>query len=148
MFNPLKAIAIGAVGFFTLGASPALALRVVPLHVTTKNVRMAVSNDGKPLRVRIVAFDEDRNEITEGIGAYPSQMLANNNGRSVRVRITPETDIVCATTEPGGVFSSEDNFTVDNGTGIHYRACVQANGKDEAFRGSSLGSRLNDALSQ
>lgn len=149
MISPIKAAAAALIGLTTLGASPALALRVTPTQAGPTNIRMAVSHDGRPLRVRIIALDSEGNRVTEGVSAFPSQMLATDTGRSVRVRFTPEASIVCATTEPGAVPGKSDQFTSDGGTSIHFRACVRVDGlaSSRGVKGS-LSDRLGAALSE
>ena len=148
MISPIKAATAALIGLTTLGASPALALRVTPTQVGPTNVRMAISHDGRPLRVRIIALDTEGSQVTEGVSAFPSQMFATSNGRSVRVRFTPEVSIVCATTEPGGVLNKGNKFTNDGGTSIHFRACVRTDALSSKGIQGSLSDRLGAALSK
>ena len=149
MTSPIKAATATLIGLTTLGASPALALRVTPTQTGPGNIRMAVSHGGRPLAIRIIALDSTGKEVTEGVAAFPSRMLAATRGRSVRVRFTPDVSIVCATTEPGGVLNKEERFASNGGTSIHFRACVRVDGLSSqgGYRGS-LSDRLGTALSQ
>ena len=141
MFNLTKTVALGLVALSSF-ASPAFALRVSPLQVTTKFVRMAVSNDGKPVPVRVIGIDEQGRELSE-VGAHPGRLLATKVNRTVTVRITPETHAVCATTHPGGT----QKLPATGGSTLYYRVCVKANGRDDN-RGhkGGLNIRLQDAL--
>ena len=149
MVSPIKTATVALIGLTAFGASPALALKVAPTQTGPTNIRMAVSHDGRPLRVRIIALNSEGKQVTEGVSAFPSQLLATNTGRSVRVRFTPDVSIVCATTEPGVVLNKNDKFASDGGTNIHFRACVRTDGLSSSKGGSkgSLSDRLGAALS-
>ena len=150
MISPIKTATAALIGLTFFGASPALALRVAPTQAGPTNIRMAVSHDGRPLRVRIIALDSEGKQVTEGVSAFPSQLLATDTGRSVRVRFTPDVSIVCATTEPGAMLSKSDKFVSDGGTNIHFRACVRTDGLSSPGGDSkgSLSDRLGAALSR
>ena len=141
MFNLTKTVALGLVALSSF-ASPAFALRVSPLQVTNKFVRMAVSNDGKSLPVRIIGIDEGGRELS-GVTSNPGRFRASRVNRTVMVRVTPETYAVCATTHPGG----NHKITPESGSTIYYRVCVKANGRDEGQKvKGGLSIRLHEAL--
>ena len=118
----LKSIALAAgAAVLALSPSAAFALSAGVLEQHGTNLRVLVSHGGAPIEARIVAVDENYNELKEA-RAFPDQLLITGDPKRVSMAVPMNTYAICAVAD---ITYNDPNTQV--ATGMIIESCARVN---------------------
>jgi len=92
----LKSLALAAgAAALTITPTAAFALSAGVLQQNGTNLRVLVSHRGAPVEARMVAVDEEFNEL-EGVKSFPEKVLVTTDPRRVVMSVPTNTWAICA----------------------------------------------------